>query len=494
MSKKPSISPKPFVDNAAHVQSKDALISYSRKDQGFVRQLSEALKTRGFDAWVDWEGIPLTSKWLAEIESAIEATTTFIFVISPDSIASEICRAEIRHAAKHRKKFIPVVYRDIDVKAAPPELSEWQWLFFRAQDDFEAACDSLFAAITTDLDHVRTHTRLLVRAREWEEGGERLNMVLRGRNLHEALDWLRQCAGKKPEPSHLHERFLAASRQAARTWAGVRAVVAVLFVAAVAAGVIYSRAARQQALVSRHEDYATALNLAEAGLLKQDHGAVVDRLRTLAPQEGESDIREFAWRYLWGLYDSHRSAILVEGPTSIAISPDSRTLAVTDASSLATLWDLETGRLTQRLDDPERRVSQAVFVDGGFRLAIGGREGTRIWDTAGKVASAPTSLGGAGALVPSPDGRLLFALAAGRVDAVAAAQVWNLAAGTRFEWEHIGQRGEITAFAFRPDSRELALAYQLNTVRRFDLTTGRETRLTLAGSPRLSDVCFQATR
>src|SRR5215472_7954716 len=115
-------------------ESSDVLISYSRKDQEFVRRLAAALSQAQRSAWVDWKDIPLTAKWLAEIESAIEAATTFIFVISPDSVRSEVCRAEIHHANQCKKRIIGVVCHDIDSKLVPPELAQWQWLFFRPQD------------------------------------------------------------------------------------------------------------------------------------------------------------------------------------------------------------------------------------------------------------------------------------------------------------------------------------------------------------------------
>ncbi|MBV9465035.1 MAG: toll/interleukin-1 receptor domain-containing protein, partial [Solirubrobacterales bacterium] len=33
-------------------------ISYSRRDQGFVKRLHDALKSRQYEVWVDWEDIP----------------------------------------------------------------------------------------------------------------------------------------------------------------------------------------------------------------------------------------------------------------------------------------------------------------------------------------------------------------------------------------------------------------------------------------------------
>src|SRR5512136_3068863 len=42
-------------------------ISYSRKNKLFVRKLNDAMDQNGIEAWVDWEGIPLSSDWMAEI-------------------------------------------------------------------------------------------------------------------------------------------------------------------------------------------------------------------------------------------------------------------------------------------------------------------------------------------------------------------------------------------------------------------------------------------
>ena len=73
----------------------DVFISYSRRDIDFVRHLFDQLKARDRDAWADWQDIPPTADWLAEIYSGIEAANTFLFVISPDSVTSEICTLEL---------------------------------------------------------------------------------------------------------------------------------------------------------------------------------------------------------------------------------------------------------------------------------------------------------------------------------------------------------------------------------------------------------------
>lgn len=74
--------------------------------------LNQALVKSKYDAWVDWESIPLTADWWEEIKAGIEAADTFIFVISPDSVASKVCGQEIDHAVANHKRLVPVVRRE----------------------------------------------------------------------------------------------------------------------------------------------------------------------------------------------------------------------------------------------------------------------------------------------------------------------------------------------------------------------------------------------
>jgi hypothetical protein len=82
-------------ETAAPATDPDLFISYSRRDQDFVRRLYEALAANGRQSWVDWEGIPPTAKWMDEVRSAVERAQAFLFVISPDSAASQVCTEEV---------------------------------------------------------------------------------------------------------------------------------------------------------------------------------------------------------------------------------------------------------------------------------------------------------------------------------------------------------------------------------------------------------------
>ena len=131
-------------------------ISYSRRDIDFVRHLFDQLKARDRDAWADWQDIPPTADWLAEIYSDIEAANTFLFVISPDSVTSEICTLEIEHAVKHNKRLVPVVWKEVEDNQVHSAMSTHNWVFLRQQDDFEANFELL---IDAGVGYAQTSTR-----------------------------------------------------------------------------------------------------------------------------------------------------------------------------------------------------------------------------------------------------------------------------------------------------------------------------------------------
>jgi predicted chitinase len=193
----------------------DVFISYSRKDKDFVSTLYAAFERSQKNIWVDWNNIPLTSDWWAEIEKGIEAADTFVFVISPDSIASEVCTKEIDHAVLHNKRLFPIVRRDatnFEVgNDAHKKIQQHNWLMFREEDDFEKSFKMLTETISLDLEHLHSHTRLLVRAIEWSKGRSD-SLLLRRDDLASAEQWLEESVGKDPKPTELQETYIKNSR------------------------------------------------------------------------------------------------------------------------------------------------------------------------------------------------------------------------------------------------------------------------------------------
>jgi hypothetical protein len=90
----------------------DVFISYSRKDIDFAQQLLTALGENGREGWIDLKSIEPTRKWWDEICSGIQKAQNFVFVISPDSIASPICNLELQYAFQNGKRIVPLYARE----------------------------------------------------------------------------------------------------------------------------------------------------------------------------------------------------------------------------------------------------------------------------------------------------------------------------------------------------------------------------------------------
>jgi hypothetical protein len=138
----------------------DLFISYSRADRAFVEQLDKALSARDKDAWTDLGDIHPSAEWKQEILHAIESASAVLLILSPQFVKSKACANETAHALEHNKRVIPIVIEHFDQSALPKPVRARQWVFCRGPEDFKEAVSSVVSAIDTDLDWVKSHTRL----------------------------------------------------------------------------------------------------------------------------------------------------------------------------------------------------------------------------------------------------------------------------------------------------------------------------------------------
>src|SRR6266540_3882634 len=182
-------------------------VSYSRKDSVAARKLIEAFKSMEQEVWVDWESIPPAVDWLEQIFRGIEEADAFIFLISPASIASEVCKVEIGRAALNNKRIIPIVLRDVDPKDTLESIRKLNWTFIREKDNFEEGLAKVKTAIELDLDWLEEHRRLQVRALEWHRKKD-ISLLLRGRDLRNAQHMVETYTSKDPTPTELQRKYI----------------------------------------------------------------------------------------------------------------------------------------------------------------------------------------------------------------------------------------------------------------------------------------------
>ena len=186
----------------------DVFISYSRKDIEFAQRIHQELEARNHEPWVDWQDIPPTAEWLDEVYAGIQAADTFLFIISPDSVVSEICTLEVEHAIQHNKRLVPVVLHDVADDQVHSAMSAHNWVFLREEDDFGVNFELLIDALDTDLGYVREHTRLLTRAIEWDQKYQKNSGELRDQELLVAEAWLAVSGLKEPPATDLQRDYI----------------------------------------------------------------------------------------------------------------------------------------------------------------------------------------------------------------------------------------------------------------------------------------------
>jgi WD40 repeat protein len=217
-------------------------VSYSRKDSKTARKLIESFTTMGHDVWVDWEDIPPAVDWLEQIFRGIEGSEVFVFIVSPDSIKSEVCNVEIGRAAQNNKRIIPVVVRDVEPKTTNEIIRKLNWTFIRKGESLEDGLAKIKTAIELDLPWVEEHNRLQSRALEWHRKKDP-SLLLRGKDLRNARHMVMTAGKKDPTPTELQQVYIHHSNRndRRRTFLWSATVIAVLVMAFLSYAAIQQR-------------------------------------------------------------------------------------------------------------------------------------------------------------------------------------------------------------------------------------------------------------
>jgi hypothetical protein len=207
---------------AAEQRKTTVFISYSRVDGAFAEKLRSALIARGFEAYLDKEDILPGEPWRARIDWLILAADAIVFVMSPSSIASEICTWEVGRTLELKKSLTPLHWCPVPNHAVPEGLSERNYVFFDAYERsgmadeaaFEASLINLETALkVADVLWVREHTKWVARAVEWErsEPARPEGKLLRAADIAAIQAWARLRPATAPDIPTVLAEYLAAS-------------------------------------------------------------------------------------------------------------------------------------------------------------------------------------------------------------------------------------------------------------------------------------------
>ena len=253
-------------------------------------------------------------------------------------------------------------------------------------------------------------------------------------------------------------------------------------------------------LAARRRAYAADMNLVQQALTANDLRRARGLLDRQRPKNGEQDLRGWEWRYLWQSCQGDALFQLYQQPLRVlfaGFANDGKVVTFDDAARLS-LWDATTKAEVSRFQEPDPQAGQFVHSnsgqprlspDGEWIAALGrdnlGQE-VKIWSVSTKevLAVFPIERGEITAIAFSPDKKLLAILAVD--DGVS---IWDIATRERLKLLPIASVvdpafNNCGAVQFSPDGSLLAIGDVDGQVRLVDVKTFTET-VAFAAAPQI---------
>jgi WD40 repeat protein/serine/threonine protein kinase len=300
------------------------------------------------------------------------------------------------------------------------------------------------------------------------------------------------------------------------------------------AGILWQwRRALSSELAAREQNYVSDMNLVQQLWDDGDLNRAQDLLRGYIPDQGQSDLRGFEWRYLWHLCrdESHfaftnfsDAVTIVPSPggafvaassgrtvkfldyatgrelgtlrnlrpansiTALAFSSGLTNLLAVASDNTIQLWDLEHNQITTTLDEGANVKRLALSTDGKLIAAANDDQTVTLWDIERRIILwTAKTVDSVAAVAFTPDGKSLIS-GGGEIGNTL---LWELTSGkaTAFPLEHTAW---VTSIAFSPDGKTLATAANDNTVVLWDLAERKLLKRLLGHNAYVNSVQFSS--
>jgi hypothetical protein len=487
-----------------------AFFSYCREDSDFALRLAEDLKAAGANVWIDQLDIEPGQRWDRAVEDALNNCPRMLVILSPVSVKSDNVRDEISVALRKQKTVIPVLYRDCDI---PLRLERHQHIDFRTDharglkvllkalgvEQRAAAAPAVLpeSPATVAADEGEQVTELARLEADRRLAAERAALEAERRQLAAAKEQLekqereRVAAAEKArleeEQRQAAERALEAERkqveaqerleqqrkrEAEQAWLKERR----------------KQAAEQDRLERRERVKAAAAEKARFVEVKgQDRRAAEPPRERKAPKS----------LTVWDVPSGHKP-LTVKGHSGtvhgLAVSADGRLAISASEDKTLKVWDLQSARTLRTLQGHSDQVNSVAWWGHGQPAVSASRDNTvKMWDvesgTELRTLKGPSDWfglvdHGAMNVAVSADGRRVVCGYANKT-----LQVWN--------WHEVafkalffdlvseprtlkGHSGWVCGVAMSADGRRAVSASKDETLKVWDLDSGREMR-TLTG-------------
>jgi CRP-like cAMP-binding protein len=133
--------------NQSTTAGPEIFISYSRRDETFVRKLATDLKKQRLQVWLDVFDIVPGQSWARQIGEALDECQLMVLILSPDSMLSENVEDEWNYYLDKHKFIVPILLRPCDV---PYRLHKLHYIDF-ADSPYDSALTRLILELQSRL-------------------------------------------------------------------------------------------------------------------------------------------------------------------------------------------------------------------------------------------------------------------------------------------------------------------------------------------------------
>ena len=140
-------------------------MSYSRREVGFVDDLTHKLEKEGFKVWLDYRKLVPGTPWAGQIDKGLDESQVILLVVSKESIASKYVELEWRRVIRETgKRIILAIFEAVDL---PKELEPYEWVDFRG--NYEAGIRELIGQLEAPVqdDHPAPETGFKIPPLVW---------------------------------------------------------------------------------------------------------------------------------------------------------------------------------------------------------------------------------------------------------------------------------------------------------------------------------------
>lgn len=361
------------INSDAETGTTDLFLSHAKANEKFALDLLAALEKHGQSVWFDRGRMEEGDYMPDKINPGIERARIFLFVLSPESLASQWCQEEVRHAAKCNKRIITIQYKPINLysnNSIHDILRKPFWIDMCSiglnTKQFNEKISHILKKIGEDKDYLEKHTQFSIRALDWDQHGENTGRLLPRGLLVEAEQWVQEWdqkvqLGKFSEnhpdaPTALQRNFIATSRKLETKRQRIQNIaISVGFIAVSVAGIVaffqyrQADAARHRVDVARQNaETSSSFLQAEKTLASgSEIEALLEALRMgdKLKNKFQSVTDENRWqaivtlqKIVYGIRERNRLEGHVGGAMGVQFSPDGEFIASIASDATVKLW------------------------------------------------------------------------------------------------------------------------------------------------------------